>query len=358
MPPFSIHLLETEDDGAELSETNSHMSYATDAWPASYHCNETKWCRSVADPAEDVSMFLETELSLGQLDSMQKYLWFAGSRRPAMQLHFQLAMGRQIVVADRMDLHLLWGNEGRIFLKPIPRFFLDPDFWRSKLQCDRDCPCEGHKTLLSNDGARSHQPSNHEQTSRLSCKGKLREVALGFLYTYACLISSEADFLVANDKRLLPRNAKDSTIKWQDWKQLARELLKNHDPDKVHPRFLRAELRLSRINTIHRVAHISPLDPYLRRWYNYGGLFRDNLSCIAAATVFVALVLTAMQVGLATDRLGKDHGFQQASYGFTVFAILGPMVMFGLVVLGALANLVKDMRGFLETERQIRTGSV
>ena len=64
---------------------------------------------------------------------------------------------------------------------------------------------------------------------------------------------------------------------------------------------------------------------------------------MTVATVFVVLVVTVMQVGLATERLKDDAAFQQASYSFTVFAILGPICAFGLVVLGALFHLVKDM---------------
>jgi hypothetical protein len=86
-----------------------------------------------------------------------------------------------------------------------------------------------------------------------------------------------------------------------------------------------------------------PFDPYLRGWRDYSSLFRDNLAWMAAATVFIALVLTAMQVGLATERLQGDAAFQKASYGFTVFAILGPLCGLELVVLGALFNLVKDL---------------
>ncbi|RYO85645.1 hypothetical protein DL766_010155 [Monosporascus sp. MC13-8B] len=100
---------------------------------------------------------------------------------------------------------------------------------------------------------------------------------------------------------------------------------------------------LSRINTINRVTRFPPFDPYLRGWRNYGGLFRDNLAWMASATVFIVVVLTAMQVGLATERLRDDADFQRASYGFTAFAILGPMCAFGLVVLGALFNLTKDL---------------
>ncbi len=83
---------------------------------------------------------LETELSLSDLGEMLPHLWFAGSRHPATQLHLQVAMSRGIVVADRMDRHLLWSNDRRLFLKPIPRFLRDPDFWRSNLQCPHDGP--------------------------------------------------------------------------------------------------------------------------------------------------------------------------------------------------------------------------
>jgi hypothetical protein len=175
-----------------------------------------------------------------------------------------------------------------------------------------------------------------------------RKVALGFLYTYACLVCSEIDFFVANEKRLLPRRAADRTIEWAKWKGLVREVLENYDPLKVHPRFLRAELRLSRINTINRFTRLPPFNPYLRDWRSYGGLFRDNLTWMATATVFVALVLTAMQVGLATERLQGNTNFQRASYGFTVFSILGPISALGLVVIAAFFNLFKDLPWLLQ----------
>ncbi|KAM6508707.1 hypothetical protein FSOLCH5_011706 [Fusarium solani] len=140
----------------------------------------------------------------------------------------------------------------------------------------------------------------------------------------------------------------ESTIKWADWKQLVRELLKTHNPNDIHPRFLHAQLCLSRINTIHRFTHILSFDPHIRSWHNYdSSLFRDNLSKIAAATVLVALVLTAMQVGLATERLQGNADFQWASYAFTIFAILGPMCALGLVIMGELFNLITDVPGLL-----------
>lgn len=49
---------------------------------------------------------------------------------------------------------------------------------------------------------------------KLSCRGGPGGVALGFLYTYACLVASESDFFVANQKRLLPRYVDDAPIAW------------------------------------------------------------------------------------------------------------------------------------------------
>ncbi|KAK4149430.1 hypothetical protein C8A00DRAFT_46965 [Chaetomidium leptoderma] len=297
---------------------NENGPRTTDALPATYHYHETPGKRAVGDPAEDTPAFLRRELSLGGLAGLLKHLWFAGAERPAMPLHSHVAMGREIVVFDRMDMHLLWTNEGRLFVKPVPRFLLSLEFCQTNLQCPDGCTCRD-------------PPAN-------ACRGVPRRVALGFLYTYACLISSETDFHIANEKRLLP----------------PRELLRMHenDPGAVHPRFLRAELRLSRINTISRFTSLPLFNPYVRGRHNYGSLFRDNLAWMATTTVFVAVVLTAMQVGLATERLQRDATFQQASYGFTVFAILAPIGAFALVILYALFHLVKDLPSLLGAQRK------
>lgn len=122
-----------------------------------------------------------------------------------------------------------------------------------------------------------------------------------------------------------------------------RELVASYDEGRIHPRFQRGELRLSRLNMIHRFTRVPLFNPYIRSWRNYGSLFRGNLAWMASAMVFIALVLTAMQVGLATDRLKDNAAFQQASYGFTVFAILGLIGVFSLILLAAAYNLVEDL---------------
>ncbi|KAL7932115.1 hypothetical protein V8C35DRAFT_323342 [Trichoderma chlorosporum] len=262
-------------------------------------------------PSEDVPHFLTSELSLRGLESMLKHLWLAGAKRPPTQLHYHVALGREITVTDRIDLHLMWNPNGRIFVKPLPRFLLSFRFWTSYLLSPE----------LNNE----------------------RGVALGLLYTYACLISSETDFQIAIEKRLLPNCPDEKPMRWETWKTLARSILQNHDPAQIHPRFKHGELRLSRINTINRVFNLSPFEAYFNSWNDYSSFFSDNLNWIAASTVWLVLVLSAMQVGLASETLQDNDEFQRAAYVFTLIAIIGPMAFFGLVMLGAVYQLLSDL---------------
>lgn len=41
-----------------------------------------------------------------------------------------------------MDMHLVW-TTGRIFIKPVPRFLLEPHFWEAYLCCDQGCDPTG-----------------------------------------------------------------------------------------------------------------------------------------------------------------------------------------------------------------------
>lgn len=282
-------------------------------------------------PEDSVRDFLERELSLKKLEKVGRYLGFAGSKHAAGPLHYQISVGRNIVVTERMDMHLLWANDGRIFIKPLPRFLLDPSVWTRYLTCHSNCGCQTSRD-------RKLSPPSE-------CSKELRNRSLGFLYTYACLISYESDFTIANDNgtRLLPRRIDGSEPLWEDWKKLVQEILTSVNEEEVHPRFLRGELRLSRINIVHRITQWPLFDPYFRTWRHYGDLFRENLAWLATATVFVALVLTAMQVGLATDQLKANDAFMAVSYGFSVFAILGPLCVFGLILLAALYSLMKDL---------------
>lgn len=71
----------------------------------------------------------------------------------------------------------------------------------------------------------------------------------------------------------------------------------------------------------------------MARWKQYNAFFRDYFTWMASGTLYIALVLSAMQVGLATEALGANKTFQSASCGFTVFSILGPIVVVALLLL-------------------------
>lgn len=65
--------------------------------------------------------------------------------------------------------------------------------------------------------------------------------------------------------------------------------------------------------------------------------FRDNFTWLASILANVVVVLTAMQVdamqvGLATEVLGRSDSFQPASYGFTIFSIVGSLVAVAMVI--------------------------
>lgn len=144
---------------------------------------------------------------------MSDHLWLAGARRPPTQLHLQLPLGRNIVLADRIDLHLLRHGDGRIFVKPIPKFLLSPEFWQIDLSCAVYCRYLGNNCEVAFARVASIGRAEFRQSSIAPYKYHLRKAALGFLYTYTCcLISTKSDFHIAVEKRLLPREYDDSTI--------------------------------------------------------------------------------------------------------------------------------------------------
>lgn len=203
-------------------------------------------------------------------------------------------------------MHLVW-TTGRMFLKPIPRFLLEPQFWTNYLSCTRGCHCPKSDDLEK-------------------CDRRLWKRALGFLFSYTALIMHESDFLIAKEKHLLP-----AEIQWQAWRAFVEELDTEHIYPNIDGRFIYGELRLSRLNKIYRLSQHAFMRGYMPQWDHYKNFFRDNLAWLASATVYIALVLTAMQVGLATDALQKNYAFQSASFGFTVFSILGPLIAVGII---------------------------
>lgn len=147
---------------------------------------------------------------------------------------------------------------------------------------------------------------------------------MGFLFSYAALICNESDFFLAKDMRLLPEQ-----VTWANWRLFAAELSTTSIYGQIDERFCYGELRLSRLN---KLQYLASMQSYMPPWNRYGDFFHDQFAWLASTTVYIAVVLTAMQVGLATTYLAENTAFQSASYGFTIFSILAPLVVM-LVVL-------------------------
>lgn len=277
---------------------------------------------------DEIINFLKKDLYVDKLNKIDLYLWLAGRPMPPKPLNYQLATSREILVDERIDMHLVWESTGRLHLKPIPRYLLDAQFWQKHLICEGSCCVAGQR-----------------ERDAKTCTLQLYKCALGFLSSYVALIQFESDLSIAHTYRLLPHD-----ITWDQWLRLVQQLLKNGpaNPQNINLRYLYGELRLSQLNKIYAFRYGRVLRGYQFTYQTYGELIRDYLTPLTAATIYVALVLTAMQVGLATNGLSDSLSFQNASYGFTVFAILGPLIA---VVIVGIIGVFQFMNNLLGTRR-------
>ncbi|GIJ91396.1 hypothetical protein Asppvi_010361 [Aspergillus pseudoviridinutans] len=311
-PPFSVRLLNANDDNGCASQPGTKELLS--AFPASYRTEADH----LVSPSNNVVGCVEKELDLQRLVKVVDWLWIVGRPMPPRPLHHQLLLGREIFITERMDMHLVW-TRNRIFLKPIPRFLLEPSFWTTYLSHSKDCEC-------LHSGEHAHSPGSAQQCTRQ----KLWRSALGFLFSYAALVTHESDFYIAKDKHLLPP---DEEFSWQGWRTLVEQLRTDSIYHRINPRFIYGELRLSRLNKIYRLSQRPFLRSYMSHWHQYGTFFQENFQWLASGIVYIAIILSPMQVGLATKALSGNDEFHSASYGFAVFSILGPLAATGFITL-------------------------
>ncbi|KAF6806868.1 hypothetical protein CPLU01_15856, partial [Colletotrichum plurivorum] len=103
--------------------------------------------------------WIDEETDLHRLAAIHNWLWIVGRPMPPRPLHQQRLLNREITITEKMDLHLVWTTD-RIFIKPLPRFLLEPRFWAGFLRCHAVPVCNG---------------------DLCSCGGR-RKRALGFLF--------------------------------------------------------------------------------------------------------------------------------------------------------------------------------
>ncbi|KAI2608152.1 uncharacterized protein GGS25DRAFT_521324 [Hypoxylon fragiforme] len=290
--PFTTRVLRPQDEHRAINDAIDFSPLL----PASYRTNGDQ----ITVPNLE-SDFLAREFLVERLNAVQDWLW-----RTNHPPDHQILISRELVVTENPELHLVW-NKNRIFLKPIPPYLLDPEFWASHIL-----------------------PSPNP---------KLASCARGFLFSYTALISYESDFRLALERGLIPHE-----VTWAAWQTLAREILTHHAYAAINPRYWYGELRLSRLNKIYRVRKGFVLRGYssVAAHAVYVDLIRDNFGTLATILGYVVIVLTAMQVGLGVERLQEDEAFQSVSYGFTVFSIIAPLVAGMGIILAVLVMFVSN----------------
>jgi hypothetical protein len=261
--------------------------------PATYHdyrVGSSHKLRGLDSPSD----FVRVDLDVSRLNRVHGHLWWAGRPTYCRALHRQRTMGREIVITEQADLHLVW-HESRMFLKPLPDYLLDHRFWEDVICRDAD----------------------------------LYGISSGFLLSYVWLLCNRSDLAMAMELRLLPWN-----IEWADWVAFVNAVLLHIDTDSldtVNRRYHFGELRLNRLNQIHGLVHIFQPAQVIRGYFygynRYSTFFRRNFGWVLLIFIYMTIILTAIQVGLATVFLRDDHRFQQASYGFAVFSIVSPVAV-------------------------------
>ncbi|TFA98711.1 hypothetical protein CCMA1212_009459 [Trichoderma ghanense] len=256
-----------------------------------------------SDP-RSVQSYIKYDLDVSRLNAIHKHLWLAGLPQVSRALHNQIRVGRQIHITERADLHLVW-RDSILYLKPLPDYLLSHVSW-TNIFC-----------------------SNRE----------LYESAKGFLYSYTWLICSKSDLRIAHEQGLISED-----VRWEHWAPFSAAVVSNVSPDLcgVNPRYVYGELRLTRLNLICRFCSRTFSFGTIIRGYEYGyrqysTYLERNFRWVLTAFIYITVVLSAMQVGLATSELNENRVFNRASYIFSMFSILAPVIS---LFVGALFILI------------------
>ena len=255
--------------------------------------------------------YLSQELGLQRLEGFNQWFWLLSSPCLPRPLHDCAFLRREICITESMDRHLGLGRTNKLYLKPVPRILLDPRFWTDFLPCDDGCHATPELEAMSGPKAKK------------CAKRQIFECALGFLFSYAALVSHESDFRLAKARNLLPPE-----IPWSAWRMLTQQVINYPDLHEViHKRFLYGELRLHRLKEMAQLRRGGLVQVLVGRLDLFARFFQTNAPWLASFVAWIVVVLTALQVGLETNTLEANDAFQSFSHGFTVFSLIAPVVV-------------------------------
>lgn len=274
-----------------------------------------------SDSGSEVHSFLCAFFDLSRFDPMRKLLWLIAVPGAPRSLYYQKFLNRELVIAEELDLHLVW-SKSKLFLKPLPDFLLNHDFWES----------------------------------HISCEPELHRAACGLLYSYCGLIRFRHDFQVAQDSSLI-----NADLTFRAWTEFARTILPNlnpYDSNIMDERFQYGELRLHRLDTIYRYSPSKlSISGFLQgfphalteSYVPYMDQYNNAVSAFGA----LIIVLSAFSLSLLARPENPNYDLQQVAYGFALFAIILMAGSVALFMVLPFISLVVSIYGSIVTQRDI-----
>jgi hypothetical protein len=262
---------------------------------------------------DEVHRFLSASLDLSRFNAIRKMLWIIAVHGAPRSLYYQKLLRREIVIAEELDLHLVWAKS-RIFIKPLPDFLLNYDFWEAYI----------------------------------SCEPQLHRAACGLLYSYCGLIRFGHDLQVAQECHLVNEN-----LDYRAWTEFARTILPNlnpHDSNTMDTRFQYGELRLHRLDTIYRYSPqkfslCSILHGFPHALNESYVPYMDQYNNAVSAFGAIVIILSAFNVSLSAHPQNPDYDLQQAAYGFALFTMILCAALIGLFIILPLISLLATIYG-------------
>lgn len=259
----------------------------------------------------EVLPFVEKEVLTPWLNQMSPWLWLVARPKGTAisALHAQIVKGRNIVIAEDPELHLVWISN-RVFIKPLPAYLLSHAFWSYFLFSD--------KALSEDDRQR---------------RKEILRAALGFVRTYLYLVRHESDLRIAKREHLVPPD-----LELETWMAFIKGFRYVEDWQ-VSGRYHYGNLRLTRLNFWAK--------PILRRWYfrkatwQYAAHFVRYLAPLLFIFTTWSLILLSMQVVLQSRPSWKKFG--DVSAWFSVASLIGVMVVAAFVFGGFCVIVGREM---------------
>ncbi|UKZ60681.1 uncharacterized protein TrAtP1_001951 [Trichoderma atroviride] len=248
--------------------------------PSSFR-NGKAW---VGIPEKRVEHFLTNDLSVDGLMKVFDCFPMLGQKNtPPRALSYQQALGLEITVIEKMDMHLLYSKD-KILIKPLPKYLFEPKFWYQYLECPEDCQYHDMFTAFRR-GGQLH--NSHRLTRLKPCNHSVIWMrALGFAFSYVALVCTKRDFEIAKAKDLIPDD-----VSFEGWKYFVSRMLGDSAGGKIlrqiDKRFTYGELDLARLNQVFMIR--SPL-----KWLLQGNEYRELVQShffLPPLSIYVAVVL-------------------------------------------------------------------